>query len=81
MTQDWVPYLGLGCAVVAGAIILQLLVQLIVYPFFHPLSKFHGSYWGSVSRLWMAYEFWKGTELSTLQKLHEKHGRHFRIRV
>lgn len=75
MANDWVLYFQIGCVVLGSAIGIQLFIQLVVYPFFHPLSKFPGSYWASTSRLWMAYEFWRGTELETLKSLHDKYGK------
>jgi hypothetical protein len=75
MAGNIVLYLQCGVVLVASLLAAQLFVQLVVYPFFHPLAKFPGPYWASTSRIWMAYKFWNGTEMDTLQSLHAKHGR------
>jgi hypothetical protein len=77
MATDWVLITQISYVLIGGAIALQLLKQLIYYPFFHPLARFPGPYWASVTRLWIARESWVGTELATLQRLHEKYGRYF----
>lgn len=74
MAVDWQLITQIGYAVIAAAVVLQALKQLIYYPFLHPLAKFPGPYWASVSRLWIAKEFYNGTEIETVKKLHEKHG-------
>jgi hypothetical protein len=77
MATDWALIIRISYALIGGAIVLQLLKQLIYYPFFHPLARFPGPYWASVSRLWIAREFWIGSELETIKQLHEKHGKSF----
>ena len=67
-----------GLAIVT-AVVIQLFIQLVIYPFFHPLSKFPGPYWAKTSRIWMAYKFWAGTELSIYENLHAQHGALFRL--
>ncbi|RYP80341.1 hypothetical protein DL769_002521 [Monosporascus sp. CRB-8-3] len=53
--------------------------QVVYYRFFHPLAKFPGSFWASVTRLWITYHNVKGDECETFRKLHEKHGPVVRI--
>lgn len=48
--------------------------QIINYRFFHPLSKFPGPFWASVTRLWIAYHNLKEDECAVEWKLHEKYG-------
>lgn len=60
----------LGAAYVVGSILYQVLH----YRFFHPLSKFPGNFWGSVTRLWITYHNVQEDECATFQKLHEQHG-------
>jgi hypothetical protein len=67
----WIlPALGVAFA----AIIVQFLAQIVRYHFFHPLAKFPGPFWGGVTRIWIALQFYRGTELDTQQKLHDKYG-------
>jgi hypothetical protein len=67
--------------VVGGLVLLGLLhvvgsfvYQIIYYRFFHPLSKYPGPFWGSVTRLWITYHNIKGDEPETFQALHRKYG-------
>lgn len=39
----------------AGYVLWNVVFQIISYRFFHPLSKFPGSFWASVTRLWITY--------------------------
>jgi hypothetical protein len=57
-----------------GYIAWCALYQIVYYRFFHPLSKFPGSFWASVTRLWIAYHNVKGDECAVFQELHKKHG-------
>lgn len=57
-------------AYVAG----KVLYQIVYYRFFHPLAKFPGPFWGSVTRLWITYHNIKEDECQTNQALHRKYG-------
>ncbi|CAK7207011.1 hypothetical protein SEUCBS139899_009819 [Sporothrix eucalyptigena] len=52
----------------------QLMYQIVYYRYFHPLSKFPGPFWGSVTRIWLALQFYWGIEVETEMKLHAKYG-------
>lgn len=67
----WIP---LAVAAAVAAIVLQFVAQIINYHFFHPLAQFPGPFWGGVTRIWIALQFYWGTELETQQKLHAKYG-------
>jgi len=60
----------LGLLHVVGSFVYQI----IYYRFFHPLSKYPGPFWGSVTRLWITYHNVKGDEPETFQALHRKYG-------
>ncbi|KAK4233181.1 flavonoid 3',5'-hydroxylase [Achaetomium macrosporum] len=62
-----------------GYLIWCVVYQIVYYRFFHPLSQFPGSFWASVTRLWIAYHNIKGDEVAVLQKLHKKYGPVVRI--
>ena len=51
-----------------------VLYQVIYYRFFHPLAKFPGPFWGSVTRMWIAYHNIKGDECAVFTELIKKHG-------
>lgn len=53
---------------------VRCLYQIVHYRFFHPLSKFPGPFWASVTRLWIAYYSFKGEEHLILCDLHTKYG-------
>lgn len=55
-------------------LLAQFVYQVIYYRFFHPLSKFPGPFWGSVTRLWIAWHNIKGDEPWTFRALHKKYG-------
>lgn len=61
---------GLGVAYVT----FKVISQIVYYRFFHPLAKFPGPFWGSVTRLWLTYHNVKADECETVQALHKKHG-------
>jgi hypothetical protein len=48
--------------------------QIVYYRLFHPLAKFPGSFWGSVTRLWIAWHVIKQDECATFRRLHDKYG-------
>jgi hypothetical protein len=37
-----------------GYVVARVVYQIVYYRYFHPLSKFPGPFWGSVTRLWIA---------------------------
>ncbi|QPC70454.1 hypothetical protein HYE68_001206 [Fusarium pseudograminearum] len=53
--------------------------QVVKYRFLHPLAKFPGNFWGSVTRLWITYHNVEADECETFQELHKKHGPIIRI--
>lgn len=53
----------------------KVLYQIVYYRFLHPLSKFPGNFWGSVTRLWITYHNLKEDEPQTFRELHKEHGR------
>ena len=57
-----------------GYVVWTILYQIIYYRFLHPLAKFPGSFWASVTRLWIAWHNVQGDECAAYQKLHAKHG-------
>jgi hypothetical protein len=50
-------YLGIRNLVLAvfGYFVARVVYQIVYYRYFHPLSKFPGPFWGSVTRLWIAW--------------------------
>ncbi|KAL2864829.1 cytochrome P450 [Aspergillus lucknowensis] len=63
------------CAYVA----LKFLYQIVYYHFLHPLSAFPGPFWGTVTRLWIAWHNVNETELPTVYELTKKYGPVVRI--
>jgi len=59
----------------AAYIAFCALWQIARYRFFHPLRKFPGNFWGTVTRLWITYHNVKADECATFQELHKKHGK------
>ncbi|GJD05015.1 flavonoid 3',5'-hydroxylase [Colletotrichum higginsianum] len=57
----------------------KVLYQIIYYRFFHPLAKFPGPFWGSVTRLWITYHNIKEDECQVNRELHRKYGPVIRI--
>ncbi len=55
-------------------VVFSTLYQIIHYRFFHPLAKFPGPFLASVTRIWIAYENFRGRESQTLLDLHRKYG-------
>ena len=53
---------------------IKFLFQIIYYRFYHPLSAFPGPFWGSVTRLWIAWHNLQETELPTVCALTKKYG-------
>lgn len=64
----------------AAALLLLIYVlssfvwQIVYYRLFHPLSKFPGPFWGSVTRLWVTYHNVKEDECQVFQALHRLYG-------
>jgi hypothetical protein len=52
----------------------KIVAQIVYYRFFHPLRKFPGPFWPSVTRLWIGWHCWRQTELETIYRLHEQYG-------
>lgn len=55
-------------------IVLRFLYQIVYYRFFHPLSAFPGPFWGSVTRLWIAWHNLQETEVPTVHALAKEYG-------
>ncbi|KAF2458809.1 flavonoid 3',5'-hydroxylase [Lineolata rhizophorae] len=74
-------YLTAGnvCLVFLAYITYCVLSQIIYYRFFHPLAKFPGPFWASVTRLWIAYHNVKADEYLLEHELHKKYGPVLRI--
>ena len=49
--------------------------QIVYYRFFHPLAKFPGPFWASVTRLWIAKHNLQETEVPTVYALAKEYGR------
>lgn len=58
-----------------GHILFKIVSQIVYYRFFHPLSKFPGPFWASVTRLWIAYYNLRGDEYLVEHELHKTYGR------
>lgn len=56
-------------------ITFKIVYQIVYYRFFHPLAKFPGPFWGSVTRLWIAYHNVKADEPEVVRALHQKYGK------
>lgn len=54
---------------------VKVVYQIVHYRWFHPLSKFPGPFWGSVTRLWVAYHNVVDDEYVTEYELHKKYGK------
>lgn len=48
--------------------------QIVYYRFFHPLAKFPGPFWASVTRLWIAKHSLQQTEVPTVYALAKEYG-------
>ncbi|CAG7963525.1 unnamed protein product [Penicillium olsonii] len=53
--------------------------QIVYYRFFHPLAKFPGPFWASVTRLWIAKHSLQETEVPTVYALAKEYGPVVRI--
>ncbi|KAJ5703679.1 P450 monooxygenase [Penicillium malachiteum] len=62
-----------------GLIVIQFLSQIVYYRLFHPLKRFPGPFWASVTRLWQAWHFVRGNELNAQWQAVKKYGPVVRI--
>lgn len=60
---------------VFGYVFYSIVYQIVYYRFFHPLRKFPGPWWASVTRLWIAYHNVKEDELYLEEDMHRKLGK------
>ncbi|KAE8165445.1 cytochrome P450 [Aspergillus tamarii] len=60
-------------------VVLRFAYQIVYYRFFHPLSVFPGPFWGSVTRLWIAWHNLRETEVATVYALTKRYGPVVRI--
>jgi len=67
--------LGKLFLLIGAYILYKCLYQIIYYRYFHPLAKFPGAFWGSVTRLWLTYHCVQADELDTVKALHKKYGK------
>ena len=72
----FVPKITVANALVLlfACMILSVFYQIIFYRFFHPLAVFDGPFWGSVTRLWIAYHNIIEDERAVCAELHKKYG-------
>lgn len=61
-------------ALLGAYIAYSVLHQFIYYRFLHSLAQFDGPFWGSFTRLWIAYHNIKEDECAVYTKLHKKYG-------
>jgi len=47
--------------------------------YFHPLSKYPGPFFASITRWWLVKEIWSGKHEEHIRKLHKKYGPIVRI--
>ncbi|TIA09022.1 flavonoid 3',5'-hydroxylase [Aureobasidium pullulans] len=64
---------------VIGYVVARVIYQIVYYRWFHPLSKFPGPFWASVTRLWIAYHNLKEDEPMVAFELHKRYGPVIRI--
>ncbi|KAJ5682561.1 hypothetical protein N7462_005726 [Penicillium macrosclerotiorum] len=60
-------------------VVLKFVFQIVHYRFFHPLAKFPGPFWASVTRLWIAKQNLQETEYLTVYNLAKEYGPVVRI--
>lgn len=60
-------------------VVISFAYQVIYYRFSHPLRKFPGPFWASVTRLWITYHVVQGDEPQTFQALHKKYGKTYAL--
>ncbi|KAJ5721021.1 P450 monooxygenase [Penicillium malachiteum] len=64
---------------VIGLLVIQFLYQIVYYRFFHPLKRYPGPFWASVTRIWQAWHFFQGSELDSQWQAVKKYGPVVRI--
>ena len=60
-------------------VVLRFAYQIVYYRFFHPLSVFPGPFWGSVTRLWIAWHNLRETEVATVYALTKRYGMIYQV--
>ena len=73
--------LATSTLVLVGLVLAQWIKQIIYNHYFHPLAKFPGPFWAGVTRFWLAYHNWQGTEYKIMYDLHQKYGTADRLRI
>jgi hypothetical protein len=63
-----------------GYVLFCAIYQIVHYRLFHPLSKYPGPFWASVTRLWIAYHNFMEDEYVVEHELHKKYGAHLFVR-
>jgi hypothetical protein len=63
------------------ALVAFVVYQIVYCRYFHPLAKFPGPFWASITRLWLASWCFRpiGEEYTTWRRLHEEHGPIIRV--
>jgi hypothetical protein len=64
-------YLGYALSAV---LVLYVIAYIIYQRFLHPLAKYPGPFWASVTDIWQALEFLSLRQPYRLTELHEKYG-------
>jgi hypothetical protein len=57
-----------------GSLLVYTLSYIVYQRVFHPLARFPGPFWASLTDLWQVYQFLTLQQPYTLTELHEKHG-------
>jgi hypothetical protein len=70
-TQDLIRHALFGLAYL---VIVDIVWRIIYYRYFHPLRHYPGPWLASITRLWLAWHHFRGTELQTQWMLIKKHG-------
>lgn len=52
----------------------KVVTQIVYYRFFSPIKEFKGPFWGSFTRLWIAWHNFRATELTSFEKYHNRYG-------
>lgn len=74
MLWTFISSLGLAALLWVVYVVGSFIWQIVYYRFFHPLAKFPGPFWGSVTRLWITYHNVKEDECQVFQALHRRYG-------
>lgn len=59
---------------IAGASAVYCIASIVYARIFHPLAKFPGPFWASVSRGWLIHQVWSGHPERAQKKLHDQYG-------